>query len=421
MSNVWQVCVESHVGISEITNFMANLKKAAEKYDQQLLIGIISSHDKCSYKDLESYSHFVWEKLNTGHWRDISIIWRQLFAVIKILQIMKISRCLTAKYEFKEEVIKDLIKMCDMALLMGAPILNHLCGKLASSLSKLILSNIDYSYAEKSFPNECNYEGECAAKVIKLEQCSYPRPQNPLKVKFLPCMNDMNLEDFLEHNFIKEIPVLLSGLMDSWPAVSKWSVQYFRGQHGFRSVPVEIGERYTDDNWTQTIMTINQFIHRYMLKTGEAEGPKGYLAQHQLLDQIPELMDDIETPEFCHCGEDDDVDVNIWFGPSGTVSPLHTDPKHNLLCQVFGKKYIRLYPKSQSSKIYPYQNDPLFFNTSRINLEDDEKLYDEFPEFGKAEGFECVLEAGQTLYIPPGCWHFVKSLTPSCSLSFWFQ
>ena len=44
-------------------------------------------------------------------------------------------------------------------------------------------------------------------------------------------------------------------------------------------------------------------------------------------------MDGCALPTYC--GElDDHVKINAWFGPSGTVSPLHHDPEHNLLCQV---------------------------------------------------------------------------------------
>lgn len=62
----------------------------------------------------------------------------------------------------------------------------------------------------------------------------------------------------------------------------------------------------------------------------------GYLAQHRLFDQIPELLDDIIIPDYCAFGEEgiDNVDMNIWIGPAGTVSPLHFDPKNNIFCQV---------------------------------------------------------------------------------------
>ena len=135
---------------------------------------------------------------------------------------------------------------------------------------------------------------------------------------------------------------------------------------------------------------------------------------------MKELREDIEVPEYCYAGDSDidDIDINGWFGPQGTVSPLHTDPKHNFLCQVAGKKYVRLYRRDQTDCLYPFE-DELLFNTSRIDLENPDLAA--HPKFAEAEGFECILEEGQMLYIPPKCWHFVKSLTPSFSLSFWFQ
>lgn len=34
---------------------------------------------------------------------------------------------------------------------------------------------------------------------------------------------------------------------------------------------------------------------------------------------------------------------------------------------------------------------------------------------------DCVLEAGQMLYIPRGWWHYVKSTTVSFSVSYWWK
>ena len=110
--------------------------------------------------------------------------------------------------------------------------------------------------------------------------------------------------------------------------------------------------------------------------------------------------------------------MNAWFGPAGTVSPLHTDPKHNVLCQVRGKKYVRLYASDQTEHLYPH-GDKLLGNTSQVDLENVD--LSAFPKFGEASGLEGVLEPGDMLYIPPGCWHFIKSLSQSFSVSFWFN
>ncbi len=256
-----------------------------------------------------------------------------------------------------------------------------------------------------------------------------------------------------------------------------WSnLEYLKSVGGRRTVPVEIGASYMSEKWSQKLMTLSEFIERHIeRKTGSGSGGGGgggeegksdigYLAQHELFSQIPALRNDISIPDYCYLhptttvtGTDtkthtssattaaaaaaatataaaddesddvastsgeDEVRLNAWFGPRGTVSPCHTDPTHNLLTQVVGRKYIRLYHSSQTPRLYPNNQHPgsITTNTSRVDIERPD--HQQFPLFADAQYTECILAPGEVLYIPVKCWHYVRSLDVSFSVSFWWQ
>lgn len=298
---------------------------------------------------------------------------------------------------------------------------------------------------------------------------------------------------------------------------------------GRRLVPVEIGRSYTDEGWGQGIITFKDFMRKYMFHDKieeESKAPKdtaesggkdqtstpnpsesddadedgdeavspssspqtGYLAQHDLFAQIPSLRSDIAIPDHCYAtplpsptpctanatpplppGHPSFPLLNAWFGPAGTISPLHTDPYHNILAQVVGRKYVRLYPPAAREGVYPRgvgADGVDMGNTSEVDVgeamavlegwewgvgreEGDSSpssgvgeemakaeawaraqdlemrrfdFVERFPRFEGVEGcVEAVLGPGECLYVPKGWWHYIRSLEPSFSVSYWWS
>ena len=64
-----------------------------------------------------------------------------------------------------------------------------------------------------------------------------------------------------------------------------FSIDYILEKAGNRTVPIEIGSKYTDTNWSQKLMTIRDFINEFILIETNLEN-RGYLAQHPLFNQV---------------------------------------------------------------------------------------------------------------------------------------
>ncbi|XP_061567568.1 lysine-specific demethylase 8 [Cololabis saira] len=345
-----------------------------------------------------------WEKLNTGTWRHVDKEWRRVYSYGCLFKVAALCRDGPS-----EDEILQAVKTCDMGLLMGAAIMDNILQVVVRILQREI--------------RKTGADEGVEAKRPKIASPSVPAIREEMAVPRIKCPS---LESFKTNYLLPLKPVILEGVISHWPAFNKhpWSIDYLRSVAGCRTVPVEVGSRYTDEDWSQTLLTVSDFIDRYILNKSQTsqDGVKavGYLAQHQLFDQIPELKEDICIPDYCCLGEgdEDDITINAWFGPAGTVSPLHQDPQQNFLAQVVGSKYIRLYSPEDTDKLYPHQSQ-LLHNTSQVEVENPDA--ERFPEFSKAPHLECVLQPGDVLFIPVKHWHYVRSLDVSFSVSFWWS
>ncbi|NXP40569.1 KDM8 protein, partial [Leiothrix lutea] len=351
---------------------------------------------------------YSWEKLNAGPWREIGKGWRQVYAygcLFGALAEVAAGRPLARA-----------VRLCDLGLLMGAAVLDNVLARLVRALQPH-LPRAEAAPAPRQPPSLPGLPGAAPdGERPCLRGRLQPPPPALRPEEVIPRLRCPSLEHFRDNYLIPQRPVVLEGVMDHWPCMKKWSVDYFCRVAGCRTVPVELGARYTDEEWSQQLMTVSDFISHYIMD----ENSVGYLAQHQLFDQIPELKEDISIPDYCCLGEgeEDDITINAWFGPGGTISPLHQDPQQNFLAQVFGRKYIRLCSPQDSENLYPHESQ-ILHNTSQVDVEDPDLA--KFPNFTKAAFQSCILMPGQILFIPVKYWHYVRSLELSFSVSFWWS
>eukprot|EP00732_Lithocolla_globosa_P002095 Lithocolla_globosa_v1_NODE_1266_length_2718_cov_8.714608.p1 type:complete len:364 gc:universal NODE_1266_length_2718_cov_8.714608:1891-800(-) len=139
----------------------------------------------------------------------------------------------------------------------------------------------------------------------------------------------------------------------------------------------------------------------------------------------PKLLNDVQPHHLLIINESSIPEngfysINIWMGGNNASVNAHFDMNHNHFTQIIGRKrFILLHPKfSQDLHLFPHLHPSDFF--SQIDFgQSFSTLLSNWPKFMELEMWEVIVEAGDTLYIPPFWFHYVQALELSVSVNVW--
>ncbi|KAH8415471.1 hypothetical protein KR222_000326 [Zaprionus bogoriensis] len=374
------------------------LKRAAAQLEQLPASRDAVEEEEVSYL-IVALVDKQWERIHSGHFSGVPLSIRKIYALgcyYKIFYLLL--ECNSVQQRARCSVILD-----EAQLLGCTEQLYEQCAELKAALMKYLDETV---------------KGQNSMRLPVL-----PALERQTAHCDLPQMDAPSLLAFRASCYQALQPALLLNTINHWPALRKWrDLNYLLEVAGNRTVPIEIGANYASDEWSQQLVKVRDFLHRQFGESnGQREPEIEYLAQHELFAQIPALKADICVPDYCSASSDAalaEVDIKAWLGPAHTISPMHTDPKHNLLCQVFGSKHIILAAPDDTANLYAHENEFLG-NTSRIDAAKPD--LERYPLLAKVRFRQLLLQPGDCLYLPPQWWHYVRAETPSFSVSFWFD
>ena len=224
------------------------------------------------------------------------------------------------------------------------------------------------------------------------------------------------LHEFMERYVWGSRPLVLTGLANDWPALKHWSPQDLKARFGQYEVQIQ-AERSADPKYEQ-----NKLNHQRKVRLGDfvdqvlAGGATNdyYLTANNEALRRPEfapLLKDIGTlHEICNRDELA-ARSSFWFGPAGTVTPLHHDTLMLMHTQIVGRKRWRFISPLDTPRLYNHYDvySPIDLDAPDLHR---------YPDFKDVKVLEVIAEPGDTVFLPLGWWHQVRSLDVSLSFSY---
>ncbi len=215
-------------------------------------------------------------------------------------------------------------------------------------------------------------------------------------------------------------PFIITNSVGQRDRAEVWSPPALRARAGGREVSVNRTEteRFDLDEQGRQRFTIAQATLAEALDLIEASAAPGpcYYIRRAALDAL-DISDELLPSAFLRTRGERRTQ-NLWVSSPGSVTMLHYDAKNNFLTQMHGTKEVTLYPPTRRAEMYPHDLSSSFFYSRVDPAAVERTLYPDFPA-RPAVRFE--LAPGDTLYIPPFWWHYIRSRELGVSVNvFWW-
>lgn len=242
------------------------------------------------------------------------------------------------------------------------------------------------------------------------------RPPRPFTVEEVPRIPAPPPDVFLRDWVRPGRPVVLTGLTEGWLPAEEWTFTHMASRYGAArvvSAALENGTLLDDPREGVIFRRIGLGDFVASLRGG---APATDYVMAPIANMPPDFLQDFRTPAYC--ADAAVLQVKVWLGQGGTVTPLHRDVPHNLNVHLTGRKRWLLFPPGASRRLYPRGLFSGMPNFASVDPERPDLL--RHPRFAGAHALETTVAGGETLFIPHGWWHHTRSLDDAVAMNFWW-
>lgn len=222
-------------------------------------------------------------------------------------------------------------------------------------------------------------------------------------------------DEYLRDYLAPHVPVVITGALDSWAALGKWTPEFFLANYPTEKIVVG-GEE----------TTLGEFLPKVIAST--PTNPCLYLKDHFIRNMPSALRTDIDPfipyvfPNWLrgkyllrsvNYGLNGPANPELFIGGFGTrLNELHYDwgGCHVALCQLYGRKEFTIYAPDQTPFLYADGRISRITNIYEPDLT-------RFPLLAQAKFVRFVQEPGEIVILPTGWWHTTRLLGPSISVA----